>query len=440
VETQEEDRFRTSWGALKEPKRSFLGLAIALFAGGAILALRGQGDPLSIGVLVVVSVLFGWLVLRDALYATKGASFRNGTIAVRADGTLCFGKQVLAARGELVQGFVVPTEDGTLVRLERHLPPALILRVRDEDEGTQLLGALGFDAAHVAAEMQVASAILGMSRGRRAALTAGPVGLFLAVCTALSPTVEVRPGGATPSAVVAALGALMVYLLVLFLTRTSVRIGRDGVLLRWLGWSRFVRISEIDSVSVYEDTAGGKSRAGVRLVLHGGGVMTIATGPSEVGVLESKRLCRRIEEARSARDAGGPMQEALAHGSLDLGRKNVVEWVRELRRLGSGAASHRTAAVPVDVLCRIVEDTAAPATVRAGAAVAAAASDAPEIRQRIRIAAETTAEPALRASLARIADTEATAEDDAVAAAIDELRAERVEIEDGVASRSRARE
>jgi hypothetical protein len=82
--------------------------------------------------------------------------------------------------------------------------------------------------------------------------------------------------------------------------------------------------------------------------------------------------------------------------------------------------SLRTPAIPADVLLRVVEDSKAAPIERASAAVAAIAAGGDEVKQRVRVAADTTVSPKLRVALERIASG-AEETDEALVETLDEL-------------------
>jgi hypothetical protein len=98
------------------------------------------------------------------------------------------------------------------------------------------------------------------------------------------------------------------------------------------------------------------------------------------------------------------------------------EWLARLRAFGhEDAGGFRDPKIPPERLWRIVEDPSAPASARAGAAVALRAKLDDDGRTRIRVAADATAAPKLRVAL----ESTAAEDDQAVRDALDELRDER---------------
>jgi hypothetical protein len=407
--------FQTSWGGVRQPKWLFLALGALAYAFGipvvAFSLVTGHPDLFT---LLIVCFVFGTMSLRYGLASVKDAKFTKGTISVTDDRTLSCDDRVLARAGELRQGFVIPTEDGTIVRLDRAgRRTPLYVRVRDEGEGQALLRALGFDAESVAAEMRAASSLLGMGVLKQLGILGVPVALVIAAVIGVG-SLE----GA--SVALALVGLLAAYTFTLAFAPTLVRVGTDGVLTRWLGRERFHPFATITEAAFYHDIQGTKHHYGVRLTLHNGAIVSIPTGQTDVGVAEAQRLAQRIDEARAAREHGASIAAGRPRDLLLRGRQSLASWVTELRRMGAGVHDHRHPAVPVEVLLRVVEDTTASAAERASAAVAVVSSADPEAKQRVRVAADAVASPKLRASLVRIAEApEASTEE--LAASLDGL-------------------
>lgn len=397
------------------PRRPLVAVGLGLYALAPIVVAAAMlaGAP-GLSVMALHCLLFGSMALGYGIRSTKNARFDHGTLTLD-DAALRLDGRALVRRDELKQAFVVPTEEAVLVRLERRgrLSPPLFVRVRDHDEAALLLRELGFDAERTAAEMRIASGMLAMSVGMQLGLTLGPLVVFLPAVLFASAVLQ------SPALVFAMVAALLMYIFTLAFAPTTVRIGTDGVVTRWLGRTRFIEHARIQSAKTYDEYIATKRQRGVRLVLTGGEEVRLPTGQMDVGEAEAARLAQRIEEAREAhrRGATGGAADVLARGDRD-----VAGWVKALRGIGAGAASLRSPAVPRDVLLRIVEDSRAAPLDRASAAVAAIESGDADVKKRVRIASEATASPELRVALDRIvaADDEA-----AIAEALEELSAGR---------------
>lgn len=407
--------FRARAGRMR-PKAGFLFLG-GLLVGGvlpavAMLALfTGVVPLLTFG---LNALLLGGMALSYGARSTKNARFDAGDLevddaAVRMDG------RTLAARAELSDGYLVPTAQGTLVRLERRGPRLpIVLRVHSEAEGRALLEALGFGATHAAAEMTIASALIGMSVPTQLLVTLPAVALGVAGILTAAATLQQRAG----PWVFGIIALMLVWILGLAFAPTTVRVGTDGVVTRWLWRERFIPFSSIAELAPYDEILGTKRQRGVRLRLHDGELVRLPTGQTDIGETEAARLYTRIQDAAAARRGEHVGPELLARGA-----RPVADWVRALRAMGEGASTLRASSMPLDALLGIVEDAAAREVDRASAALAALASKDEDARRRVRVAAETTASPKLRVALDRIGDPQAETEAEA-GALLEELDAD----------------
>lgn len=407
--------FRSEGAGVLRPKRAFLsvgGICLALIP--AIIALAVVTGIYPLAITLVHAILFGSMALSYGFRSTKGAKMDEGTLRVD-ERAISVGGHEVALRSELKGAFIVPTAEGTLVHLERkgRLTPSVFVRVRDEDEARALLRELGFDAAHTAAQMRIASGLLAMPLWKQMAFVLTPIFFF----------VPMMAGAAAAHNAYAMMGAvltLLTYVFSMAFAPTTVRIGTDGIVTRWLGRMRFIAHSEIARADTYDDYIAGKRQLGVLLTLKSHAKIRLPTGQMDIGRVEAQRLAHRIEEAREANARGATT------GTTDMlarGERALADWVRYLRAMGAGAVGPRVPAVPQDVLLRVVEDSKAAPLERASAAVAAVASGDDDAKKRVRIAADATASPKLRVALERISSD--TAEEAALEEALTELDEER---------------
>lgn len=406
------ETFRSDHAALLRPSKLLLGVAYALYAAApVVVALAAMTRAWGIAILLVHCIIFGTLARRHGLTSTKNAAVERGTVNVTG-GDLCFRGNRIATRSELRQAFVVTTKEMTFVRLERHgKSTPLFVRVAHADEGDALVRALGLDAKSTAAEMTIASTLLGMPIGKQLMVMLLPVVGFVASFIVLAGLPKEMVGPIFGAGIV----ALVAYVLTMTLAPTSVRIGTDGVEARWLGQRRFYAFTAIQSFQAYVDHHGTKVHHGVELRLRDGTFARLPTGQGRTARDEASRLLHRIRAAHEARSAGHVARttDLLARTNAD-----TTEWIRALKRVGAGAFDHRRAAVRIDDLLAVVEDASLPPLQRASAAVAAVASGEEDASRRVRVAASATASPELRKVLARIADT---TEEEELAAALDEV-------------------
>jgi hypothetical protein len=216
------------------------------------------------------------------------------------------------------------------------------------------------------------------------------------------------------------LAALLAMLFVLsWMVLTKVTIGADGLHLRWLGRGRYIPYEEIETVSYETPALPGRWPTHYATIQLCSGERLTMPGSRE----SVDRIIGRANEAKAAHDRA----ERPAADDVQLLRAEGAAEARlsKLRRLGSGAAAGpRTAAVHRDRLWRVVDSPAAADADRAAAAVALAAEISEPDRQRIRVAAESTANPALRVLLTQAAE-EGEEDDAALAEALVALESTR---------------
>jgi hypothetical protein len=183
---------------------------------------------------------------------------------------------------------------------------------------------------------------------------------------------------------------LVAVLVTPFVAKTRVRVGRDGVLVQCLGWSRFTPYADIvhiehDRTNVWMHTLDGR-----RLHVPG------ARG------LEGT-LRRAIARSRPKDDVANQLAQA---------GRSAREWLAALHgvRPRPSEVHYRVAQVPDARLWAVVEDARAEPSARLGAA--AALADGIDERGRVRLAdaARATAHPELRVALERVASSRASAE------------------------------
>jgi hypothetical protein len=404
--------FRSERAGLLRPKRLFLGLGWLLLGLAPLFFLSAfftHGATIMTG---FYAVLFGLMSFSYGSRSIKGAKADDGTLEI-GEKAITFRGNELVKREELKQAFVVPQQGAPLVRLERkgRMQPPLFVRLGDQGEAAAFMRALGFDAEHSAAEMRVASSMLGWGLGKQMLAILGPMLVFMAAIFGLTAVVK------SPPALLALTLAFVAYVFSLAFAPTTVRVGTDGVFTRWLGRKRFIAHSEIDVVTTYDEVRGTKRQRGVRVTLKSGEVIRLPTGQRDIALTEAAQLERRIDEAREAdeRGAAGGTTDVLARGD-----RTVADWIRYLRGVGAGAVNLRAPAIPPDVLLRVVEDSKAAPLERASAAVAAIASGGDDVKERVRVAADTTVSPKLRIALERIASG-AEENDEELLETLDEL-------------------
>jgi hypothetical protein len=256
--------------------------------------------------------------------------------------------------------------------------------VAHEEEAIELLRVLGFDAKSHRAEFHGASPLF-QTVGRQIGWSLAAFALCFVSSGMLATSLHLG-------------SALLWPLLPLFfvgLIPSKIIVGVDGILVRWLWRSRFIPMSEIAKLVPEGDRAIGiHLRSGERVLVY--------TTPHQRYKHDSTIQHRDAVLAR--------MAEALAtfreHGTaVDVsalvarGGRTRGQWLDALKKLRDGEGGYRHTAVRDDDLWRIVEDPAAPADARAGAAMVLKRTLDDEGRARVRVAAEATASPKLRVVL-----------------------------------------
>ncbi len=372
--------FKSKRAAVVRPNRVLTALSFVSLAFAVIFLMAGQGA-------IPLVFLFGLAAASSMSLARnrRWPSFQHGLVEADETGLRIDGR-ALALRKEIKQGLALPVADACVVRLERSwLKGPLDLAVYDEAAGRKLLMALGLDASQTTVELRGGAGPLLLPKGERVALSLG------VVITVFTLSMVLGAWWWVP---------LFAAFHIVSSRPSKIRIGVDGVHLKWLWVSQFTPFSTVRSVWMREEN----TQRFVDLVRTDG---TTTSMPVSKQDGEQDLAHQRILQAFQAYQArqGSADTEALARGG-----RTPAEWLTALRGLGAGAGSSlRRAHIDPDRLWSIVEDPSAAPAARAGAAAALASSASKEERTRIRVAAETIAEPRLRIAVEKAAD-ESTSE------------------------------
>ncbi|AKT40136.1 hypothetical protein [Chondromyces crocatus] len=364
--------------------------------------------PLGLGTLWVFTVItldrgslaiYGILLAQLALLARHLPAPENqGTVRVDPDGVR-FAGDLLVAHAEIQHALLIPRPgEAPLVRIARHAKkPPLEIRVADEAEGERLIESLGMDAPRAVAHIELPMRY-----------QAYPVGglAWLAFTALLFGGLSLVGTHVTGSFTVF-LAILLVPLQLRSLLRTHLQIGPDGLLIRTLWHRRFVPYRDLGALRMVDANPPTVSSA-----LHKrperGLLLTLTSGESIRLLVEASywypftsvdAVERRIRTAWAAHDASRDLDEAHLTEVLAPRGRDLPAWLDSLRALGSGAsAGPRQAAVPADVLWRMLESPTAPPAARAGAAVALSVSESAD-PVRFGEAARAVVEPRLRVAI-----------------------------------------
>lgn len=374
----------------------------------ALMALAPVG--VAIGVIAHLPILAALspLLLMFGISGTLYALIQNPwtheepeTIEAGREGVSAGGR-LIVSREAIRAGFVLPDPRlSPRVRIQRKRRLPLEIRVRDEAEGRALLRALGLDATQRAATFSTPSR----------ALTDPKWSILLGVGFAsLYVLLGVFGHGLGGEAAFLQLPIMGVYLGFMFLTRTSLIVGADGILRSWMGKKEFWSYGEIERVTSYIDTSFWRKQKwqGIEIALRSGERVRIPI--SSKGWRNQSGLDLILQRVREAMESHRQGDSAADTALLARQARSVPDWIQSLRAIGSGAhLDHRTAPVAPERLFRIVEDASLTPSARAGAAVALGASLDETGKLRLKDAAGAIAAPRLR-----IAIEAAASGDDAV--------------------------
>jgi hypothetical protein len=153
----------------------------------------------------------------------------------------------------------------------------------------------------------------------------------------------------------------------------------------------------------------------IELEVREGTTRELATFANDRGA-EARAVVDRIQEAFAAWSATTASTAGIAQ--LESAGAPVREWLTSLRKVATEEADYRHSPLTHEELLDLIENPTASAEHRVGAAVVLATKGDDHARDRIRIAAEATANPRLRVALTSVAqqDLEEEAIEEVVAA------------------------
>ena len=322
---------------------------------------------------------------------------------------------------EVTQGW---WEDPDLVHLATRSGELVMVRAHDAAEGDRLLHAAGVSAAERVLRVPLASAAerfpgLPAAAGMALALTFLGV-TFGAIVFAIAfrdiALLGLKGQDIGGMILLSLLFAPLVgfgYALVRGLRRREATVGADGVvyrktfgteLIRYDGVAevvpdrRGVRVVRSDTTSVLLPTPGAAD--------HPLAMQIAPPGQPPASEAEAARtvLLERIRLSLATYRAGGQAAPSLER--LDRRGRPLAAWREELGKLLSSQGGDYRSTVTAEDLGAVIEDAAAPAERRIGAAVALAARAQGEARRRVRIAAQACADEDLRRALEAAAEGE----------------------------------
>lgn len=378
-----------------------VGSGAALFSTGS----AGPGVFLAFAASLITTLVGGAAVVQRRLDPQQAASpFRRAPAQVTLDGdTLSIlrrGKHTSFARSAITAGFIERSARGSFVLLSVRGGAQITIEVADLAEGQSLLGAVG-----VSAERQAMKTRLAPPFSRHAAI--GCLALPVSVVITLGMIVSAIAFFGSRHDLRAALafsGFLAAFALTLtgFVSPTLI-IGNDGVTIAGLLRRRFVPWARVSRVS--------RVKGGVELGLRGGGSVmlavdprftdrTLGTNPVEQAIID------RIHQAMGA----GGESPAAALAALDRGGRSLAVFREHLLALGEERSDYRRIALSREDIVAVLGDPAAPPERRVAAALALSRVEAPEVKERVRIAVSACADEDLKRALSAAAEDELSEE------------------------------
>lgn len=367
-----------------------IALMALVFAAAAAL------NPVALATLPV-AIIIGIFVAMSRV-ARSRPIVGSGVLSVRG-GHVRIGARPIVARDRIASGVVMPGNEGTFVRLEQRAGTAIDLAVDDVEKGREVLVALGLDPAHAVARFHVLATSPRAWRRRVwwALASALPILLGIPISIMLH-----NPG------LIALAAPLVVGMALSTIVPARVTVGSDGISARRFGREEFIPLDGIvDAIAVDGDSIFNATTAVVQLLDEKGNVVRELVvdqkkeGPFTETIhaavdARARGLAERIREVIAMRRR---VVDTFDPRTLARGDRETSAWVSELRTLLRRARGFRDAEAPTpEALLAIVEDASAQPIDRVAAAIALGPSG-PDQRQRVRIAADATAAPALRIAL-----------------------------------------
>ncbi len=187
---------------------------------------------------------------------------------------------------------------------------------------------------------------------------------------------------------------------------TGVVVGTDGIIVR----RRFIHFSKIADVAHKRHVK--RPKLGTFVRLHSGEAIVL-----ELGELDAIAT-RAILEARAAW-LGGEHGSAIDEALMARNQRTGAAWLEGLRRLGArSATAYRARNVDIEHVARLLDDTHARPSARAAAAVVLTTLGDRTAPAKLRIAADSIADPLVRVRLQRVAESQ---DDEDLAEALEAL-------------------
>lgn len=294
---------------------------------------------------------------------------------------------------------IVPTSPTGPVQIEILLENGehLLVEAADADTARALLAEAGISLEKRTARTSFAASM------RPVALLAALFASFMAGPVFLPIGGESIPGTIMWFAIVSAMFAGAA----IGTSAPEVTVGLDGLQSRSARGTRFVSFEGVVEVRPIA--------RGLELVKADGSAQAVTFYLVGTPHRQAQRdaLVESVSEALEQRAKASQDREAMA--SLARAGRPVSSWREAIRELAT-SSNYRTASLPFDGLARVLARADATAEDRIGAAIALKATHPEEAKERVRIAAQTCADPKVRIALERVAD--GTEEDAAIEEAL----------------------
>jgi hypothetical protein len=389
---------RASW------KRDlFLAVGVVLTIVGGCCALLLM-KSLGVGLFGAAVAALGIGLFRMASPKRKAAtaSLEQNALVLRGQG---MNRRIEAAA--VTNGFELTAPRGVVLEVAGGTQIRVPLPERDGVPSPHaVLTALGVDRARRVLKLEMRGQIGAMVGCLMVFFAVWFVGsLLIIVASALVPSVL----AVLPFAPLAA-ASVMTALWYAFLRRQTLVVGRDGVRIEQGLRRRILPFSAIRAVEVDR----GQGAMGLALTLTEGTSLELPFFDASEEALRG--IADRI---RAGMTEPPPEARAAALASLSRGERTVAAWRRDLAAT-FGEASYRSVPLRQEDLEDLVDDPAAPAEQRLGAAFALFPGAPEATKARLRVAADTTVDPRVRVALLA-----ATEDDEAAQAAAVDALAER---------------
>jgi len=352
------------------------------------------------------SILAMWIAMAGATQVWKAwqnwRPKRNlANVEATSRGILVNG-QLQIPRSAIVDGFFQPRWQGDLrssVRLMgRYRRVVFECEVDSEDQALSLLEALDLSPEKRRAAFNVESLFMSLPvlLAFGLLLGLGSIAAFLGMFLFAMPLVEAHP--LLPVATLAVANVLW-----LAQVPSTIAVGTDGVLTRWLWHRRFIPMEEIAAATPH-----GQGRILLRRAA-GKDIVLDVSGKNKTGaggrLAQQKRdaVLARITEAQRAFEAKNRPIHATA--LLSKGARDTEEWLASLRRLEQ-VGHYRDPPLREDAVWQVFENPSAPEEARAGALLLLRKGLDEDGKSRVRVATDATVSPKLRTAIDAISESE----------------------------------